>query len=97
MLAKRIGDVISELLLQQRVCGAPSTAVGSNAFEAKRGTASVGSKSVRSRAAWTVAQSEFGADSLFPDDLSDDEGGKRFPDGDLMSTRSGMGSCNASC
>ena len=95
MLAKRIGDVVSELLLQQRVCGAPSAATDGNAFELKRSggmaPGSVGSKSVRSKAAWTVAQSSVAGDSFFNDDMSEDGEGKRFRDGDLASTRSGFG------
>ncbi len=82
-LAGRIGDVVSEMLLQQRVCGALPVS-GTNPFEAKR--TGGGGQSVRTRTAWTVAQSDFAGGSLY-----DDDQGSGDDRGDLVSMRSGYG------
>jgi hypothetical protein len=89
-LAARVGDVVSEMLLQQRVCGALPGGPGGNAFEVKR----TGARSVRSRTAWTVAQSDFGGASYYDDDDggSGDDKGRRD---DMVSMKSGYGACVA--
>ncbi len=79
------------MLLQQRVCGALPGGAGGNAFEAKRS----GPRSVRSRTAWTVAQSDFAGGSFYDDDDGDAGSGDDKGRGDdMVSMKSGFGGCS---